>query len=150
MDIIFWRHADAVDGIPDLSRQLTPKGLRQAEKVAAWLTARIPDETRILVSPAARTRQTAEALGRPFSIEPALAPDRDAMSLLLAADWPHAGDSVLLVGHQPTLGRAAMLLLTGHEAELTVRKAGLVWISNRVRDGSQQNVLRAAISPDLA
>lgn len=149
MDLILWRHADAIDGEPDLQRELTAKGVRQAQQMAGWLLPRLPADTRILVSPAKRAQQTAHALERPFTTEPALAPDSNVMSMLLAADWPGAGDTVLLVGHQPTLGRAAMLLLAGTEAELSIKKGGLMWLSNRVRQSTQQNVLRAAISPDL-
>ena len=149
MDLILWRHADAVDGSPDMHRELTAKGLKQAKLMASWLNSRLPDDTRILASPAIRTQQTATALGRPFTTDSALAPDTDAMSLLLAAGWPDAGNTVLLIGHQPSFGQAAMLLLTGTEADMEIKKSGIVWISNRVRQASQQNILRALMSPDM-
>ncbi|HET9112501.1 MAG TPA: histidine phosphatase family protein [Burkholderiales bacterium] len=149
MDLILWRHADAIDGEPDLLRALTAKGEKQARLMAKWLNERIPEDTRILVSPATRTLQTASALERSYTIDKALAPDTDAMSLLLAAGWPDAGQTVLLIGHQPSIGQAAMLLLTGTESDIIVKKGGVIWISNRVRLGSQQNVLRAFMSPDM-
>lgn len=149
MDLILWRHADAVDGAPDTSRELTNKGIKQAKLMAHWLNTRIPEDTRILVSPAIRAQQTATALGRPFITENALAPETDAMSLLLAAGWPDAGNTVLLVGHQPSFGHAAMLLLTGTEAELEIKKGSIVWISNRVRQTTRQNILRALMAPDM-
>lgn len=149
MDLILWRHADAIDGEPDLLRALTAKGEKQARIMAQWLNARIPEDTRILVSPATRTLQTAAALERSFTIDKALAPDTDAMSLLLAAGWPDAGNTVLLIGHQPSIGQAAMLLLVGDESDIIVKKGGVIWLSNRVRLGSQQNVLRALMSPDM-
>ena len=69
MDLILWRHAQAVmledegamvsfDLARDLARPLTPKGERQAVRMAEWLNQRLPDTTRILVSPARRTQQT--------------------------------------------------------------------------------------------
>lgn len=149
MDLILWRHADAVDGLPDMSRELTAKGIKHAHVMADWINARIPDDTRILVSPAIRTLQTADALKRPYTIHKALAPDTDAMSLLLAAGWPDGGGTVMLIGHQPAFGRAAMLLLSGTEMDMSIKKSGLLWISNRVRGTTQQNVLRAVISPDM-
>jgi phosphohistidine phosphatase len=149
MDLILWRHADAVDGTPDMPRELTTKGEKHALMMADWLNAHIPADTRILVSPATRTLQTADALKRPYSVHKALAPESDAMSLLLAAGWPDAGGTVMLIGHQPALGRAAMLLLSGIEADMSIKKAGLLWLSNRVRGTTQQNVLRAAIAPDM-
>jgi phosphohistidine phosphatase len=61
MDLLLWRHAEAVDGIPDNTRELTERGLRQAHKVAEWLDSRRPKKLRVLVSPTTRTRQTASA-----------------------------------------------------------------------------------------
>lgn len=149
MDLILWRHADAVDGIPDLQRELTPKGFKQAEQMAAWLNARIPDDVRILVSPALRAQQTAAALNRPFTTDKALSPEANAMALLLAAGWPDAGGTVMLIGHQPSFGRATMLLLAGVESDMSIKKSGVVWISNRVRQTTQQNVIRVLMSPDM-
>lgn len=149
MDLILWRHADAVDGEPDSLRALTAKGEKQARIMAQWLNARIPDDTRILVSPATRAQQTASALARDFTLDKNLSPDANAMSLLLAAGWPDAGSTVVLVGHQPAIGQAIMLLLAGTESDIIVKKGGIAWLSNRVRLGSQQNVLRALMSPDM-
>ena len=41
MDLILWRHAEAIDGMPDLARKLTPKGAKQAREMAAWLRPRL-------------------------------------------------------------------------------------------------------------
>lgn len=149
MDLILWRHADAVDGNPDMLRELTPKGIKQAHQMAAWLNDRLPDDTRILVSPAIRALQSADILNRPYITDKSLAPDTNAMSLLIAAGWPDAGGTVLLIGHQPSFGRAAMLLLSGSETDMSIKKSGVVWISNRVRQATQQNVLRVLMSPDM-
>ncbi len=149
MDLILWRHADAIDGEPDLLRELTPKGIKQAKAMAEWLNARIPQDARILVSPAARTQQTAAALNRPFHTVDALAPGADVMTLLLSADWPQANGTVLVIGHQPSLGAAAMLLLGGQHTDMSIKKGGMIWLSNRVRQETQQNILRAALSPEL-
>ena len=149
MELILWRHADAFEGGTDLLRELTPKGHKQAKHMAAWLNARMPVGTRILVSPAVRAQQTADTVGRPFTTDTALAPDSDPMTLLLAAKWPESSDTVLLIGHQPALGRTAMLLLTGVESELNIKKSGIIWLNNRIRQETQQNTLRAALSPEL-
>ena len=66
MDLILWRHAEAEDGVPDAKRKLTDKGQKQAQQMAAWLRDHLPQNTRILVSPAIRTQQTAQALDLPF------------------------------------------------------------------------------------
>lgn len=58
MDLILWRHAEAEDGDgnkPDAQRRLTARGEKQARDMAAWLNARLPKDTTVLVSPAIRT-----------------------------------------------------------------------------------------------
>ena len=118
MDLILWRHAEAEDadvGADDLARALTPKGERQAERMAEWLNRRLAHSTRALVSPALRCQQTAKALGRKFRTVEAIGPGASAEALLVAAGWPDASEPVLVVGHQPTLGLAASLLLIGAE-----------------------------------
>ena len=67
-----------------------------------------------------------------------------------AADWPRAKAPVVIVGHQPTLGHVASFLLAGEVQDWSVKKAGVWWLSSRERDGEEQTVLRAVISPDLA
>jgi phosphohistidine phosphatase len=111
MDLILWRHADAEPGEPDLERPLTAKGVRQAERMAAWLDGRLPDGCRILVSPAERAQQTARALGRKYKTVPELGPGATAAAVLAAAGWPDAREPRLIVAHQPTRGATAALLL---------------------------------------
>jgi len=56
---------------------------------------------------------------------------------------------VIVVGHQPDLGRVAAVLLAGAVAEWSVKKGGLWWLSNRERAGEAQVVVRAVLAPDL-
>ncbi len=148
MELILWRHAEAEDAAPDLDRQLTDKGRKQAARMADWLNPRLSQDTRILVSPAIRTLQTAQALGRGYQRVPALAPGERAEALLDAAGWPDAAWPVLVVGHQPTLGRVAMRLLTGQAGDLAVKKGAIWWFQSRERGGQLQVVLRAVATPD--
>ncbi|MEQ1658387.1 MAG: histidine phosphatase family protein, partial [Hylemonella sp.] len=65
MDLLLWRHAEAHEAQPggdDLVRALTPRGEKQAARMAGWLDRQLPEGARILVSPARRTEQTALAL----------------------------------------------------------------------------------------
>jgi phosphohistidine phosphatase len=149
MDIILWRHAEAVDGLPDAARALTAKGEKQVRALAAWLGARLPEKTRILASPARRAQQTAKALGLPFETVAAIAPGADATAVLHAAGWPDASGAVLVVGHQPTLGRVAALLLAGAEQDWSIKKGGVWWISSRARQGETQTVVRVVMNPDM-
>ena len=152
MDLILWRHADAApvknDSEPDSQRRLTGKGRKQAAVMAIWLERHLPDSVRVLASPAARAQETAEALGRKIVTVPELAIGADAAQLLHIAGWPDSRHAVLIVGHQPTLGRAASLLLLGEEQELSMRKAAVWWITNRIRDDEFRPSLRAAICPE--
>ena len=162
MQLILWRHADAVDGVPDMARMLTPRGVEQAQRMAAWLAARLPVErTRLISSPAVRARQTAQALagatGLALAIDERLAPDQPARDYLAAAGWPEgnaiesAGQAervVVIVAHQPVLGLVASLLLTGIEQPVSVRKAAAWWFTRRERGGSAQALLKLSIGPE--
>lgn len=150
MDLILWRHADAQDGEPDMARPLTNKGHKQAERMAEWLNRHLPKGTRILVSPARRTRETADALARDYQTNPLLAPGAEAAHLLAAAGWPDASGAVLVVGHQPTLGEAASLLLFGEPRGLSIKKGGVLWLTNRVRGEMPQTVIKAAMTAEMA
>ena len=148
MDLILWRHADAHAGEPYAARALTGKGRRQAANIAGWLERPLPDSARIIVSPAMQAVQTAEALDRKFKIIAELAPGAQSASLLLAADWPDSRQAVVIVGHQPALGRFASLLLFGIEQDLSMRKGAVWWLTNRSRDDEHKVKLRAAMCPD--
>lgn len=149
MDLILWRHAEAEEGAPDSERRLTAKGRRQAEKVADWLADRLTDDARILASPTARTQETAAAMKRPFDTVAGLGPDASWESILETAGWPERGGTVVVVGHQPTLGQVAARLLAGEPSGWTIRKGALWWFSSRERSDGAGTTLRAVIGPDL-
>jgi len=151
MDLILWRHAEAyelADAGTDLDRELTPKGERQAQRMAEWLNQRLAHSTRVLVSPAQRCQQTAKALGRKFKTLPELSPDGNGEALLKAARWPEANEPVLIVGHQPTLGLVAAYLLSDTPQAWTIKKGAAWWIRSRNREDREQVVLQAVQAPD--
>lgn len=152
MDLILWRHAEAEEAGPgqsDLERALTSKGQKQARRMGQWLDSQLPDSCRILSSPALRTLQTAEGLGRKFKIHPDLAPGADPADLLKAANWPAARETVLIIGHQPTLGQAASLLMTGEDNEWDIKKASAWWFSQREPGDPGSLYLKAVMAADL-
>jgi phosphohistidine phosphatase len=149
MDLLLWRHAEAADGAPDGARELTARGRKQARAVARWLGKRLPDDCRVLASPAARAQQTAAALDRPVTTDPRLDVGTAAAKVLAAVGWPDGGGTVLVVGHQPTLGQVAALALSGTASAWPVKKGAVWWLRRRVRDGATEVVLRAVIGPDL-
>ena len=142
MDLLLWRHADARDarsGEDDLQRPLTPQGEHQAERIGRWLAAVLPADTQILVSPARRTQETAQALGRPFQTSQMLAPDASVAAVLQAAGWPGARRPVLVVGHQPTLGLVASSLMCGTAQHWSVPRASVWWL--RSEDGGTASLV---------
>jgi phosphohistidine phosphatase len=149
MNLILWRHADAEDGIPDSARALTDKGRKQSKVIAKWLKARLPADCVILVSPATRARQTAEALNLAFETVAALDVGTSPSQVLTASGWPRRDGTILVVGHQPTLGQIAARLLSGTEAEWPVKKCSVWWFQARARGAREEAILRAVISPDL-
>ena len=153
MELILWRHADAEPGgadTSDLMRPLTEKGRKQARKMADWLNRHLPDDCLVLCSPAVRTMQTAQALGRHFITDAALAPDAHAEDVLRVANWPDRTESVLVIGHQPTLGHVASLLVTGAKQDWHLRKGSICWIAQRAGDEAGIPYLKALLGADLA
>ena len=136
MDLILWRHAEAEDarGNDDLGRALTARGRRQAERMAAWLGPRLPPPTRILASPALRCQQTVAALGRAALTVDAIGPGASAQAVLDAAGWPDGGGTVLVVGHQPTLGEAAARAMGEGDEHWRLRKGAVCWLRNDPAD----------------
>ncbi len=150
MDLILWRHAEARDAdgrMSDLDRPLTPRGQRQAARMAAWLDRHLPAGTRVLVSPSRRTQQTAAALQRKFKTVVALGPGTSVAGLLTAVGWPGAEAAVLVVGHQPTLGRVAAHLLAGVDQPWSVKKGAVWWLRGRDRAGDGRTTLVAVRGP---
>ena len=146
MDLVLWRHADAEDGIPDEARRLTAKGRKQAKKMAAWLAERLPAGYRVIVSPAARTRETAAALTEQAVIEKAVSTAATPQDVLKAVGWPEGSGVIVVVGHQPTLGAVAALALTGEAQAWSVKKGAIWWIA-RDDDGDVQ--VRAVLAPAI-
>jgi phosphohistidine phosphatase len=154
MELVLWRHAEAEVGEPDLGRKLTPKGEKQARRMAEWLQSHLPDTAKIYVSPATRAQQTALALAE-ISLQKIrtvneIGPGATAAELLTAVGWPDSQATIVVVGHQPTLGRIASVLLAGQVQDWPIKKAGVWWFSQRERGGEAQTVLRAVVNPDFA
>jgi phosphohistidine phosphatase len=150
MELILWRHADAEDVNPagDGARRLTRKGVKQAERMARWLLPHLEGQWRVVVSPAARALDTVDPLGLPYEVRDTVSTGADAHSVLAEAGWPEGGQ-VVVVGHQPTLGQVAALLLGGESGEVSVRKGAILWFSTRTRESRQETVLKVVLDPDM-
>jgi phosphohistidine phosphatase len=145
MDLILWRHAEAEAGSPDSARKLTERGREQARRIAAWLKPRLPGGCEVLVSPAVRAQQTAQALGVSFQTSPTVGTDAAAPGVIASVNWAARPGALLIVGHQPTLGRVAALLIAGTEADWDIGKGALWWLFRE--NGTV--ALRAVVDPEL-
>jgi phosphohistidine phosphatase len=109
--------------------------------MAKWLRRHLPDEFAVVASPARRAQQTAAALETAIETEPGLAPGASVGAIFEAALRREERGLVIVVGHQPDLGRAAAHLVAERADEWSIAKGAVVWIDGRR--------LRAVLSPDL-
>ena len=109
------RHAKAAPGDPDELRPLTAEGREQARLLAGRLAAEQPEA--VVTSPLLRARETAELLARACGLQaepddrlaPGATPDE------VRATAAGRGERVVVVGHQPDLGRVVAALTGGAE-----------------------------------
>jgi phosphohistidine phosphatase len=143
-EIWILRHAEAspTGEEGDASRLLTPKGERRAVEVGRALAARGLRPARILASPLARARATADLVAEAAEaaapeVDRRLAPgeDAEARAREVLAEGPHPA---LLVGHNPDL-EGVVLALTG--TPVALRKGMLVRIAHDGRRGTILEVL---------
>jgi phosphohistidine phosphatase len=149
MELILWRHAEAEDGVPDMQRKLTDKGRLQALRMGEWLKPRLPVQARILVSPSLRTQQTVLALTHAFETVDVLAPGASVRSVLEVTGWARGNDTVVIVGHQPTLGEVAAKLLANADDCWSVKKGAIWWFARRDEGEFANAVLKAVMTPHM-
>ncbi|MDF7675862.1 histidine phosphatase family protein [Neisseriaceae bacterium ESL0693] len=152
MEIILWRHAEAQDGQRDLYRPLTRKGQQQAKISAAWLKEHLPPDTRVLVSQALRSQQTAAYLKRPAAIMPTLNPDTHISSVMNLLQSQTDQTPLVWVGHQPWIGQLCSYLLNGSwlpQQYWSVKKAAFWWFSFEFIHGRPQARLKVMLSPAM-
>jgi phosphohistidine phosphatase len=158
-DVFLVRHAIAfernrVRWPDDALRPLTPSGERRFRKAARGLARCLPRSVVILTSPYVRARRTAEMLAaamgrraRPIECD-ALAPRQstDKVFELLRA---HSQKSVVLVGHEPDLGRFLATALTAARIRLRVefKKGGAASIAFEDTPGRGRATLEWFIPP---
>jgi phosphohistidine phosphatase len=112
--LVLVRHAQAADAATDLDRPLTAHGAQRAAAIGSWLAQAgiVPD--RVVVSPARRTRQTwARAGGTPPVVDPRVYDNTVADLLAVIAETPDEVGVLVVVGHNPSIGRLAAVLDDG-------------------------------------
>jgi phosphohistidine phosphatase len=156
-ELYFLRHADAGDPEgwrgDDAQRPLSPKGVRQAERVAAFLggIGFAPDA--ILSSPKLRATQTAESVAAVLSgdvtVDERLAGGFTVEGLRTLLDTVEHRDGVrrvLLVGHDPDFSSVVSTLSGGKGIRLPTCTLARVDLDDRPAAGSGS--LRWLIPPD--
>jgi phosphohistidine phosphatase len=149
MDLILWRHADAEEGSNDLKRALTRKGQQQGRVMASWLQQRLPHGYVLIASEARRSQQTAAFLRKGFQVEPAVNPGASLEQVMEVLDKVDKSATIVLVGHQPYLGRLAARLLAGDPQYWSVKKGAIWWLGMRHHTGDEPVRLKAMVSPGL-
>ena len=152
MDLVIWRHAEAVDlqeDCDDLDRALTARGYKQAIRMAEWLDRQLPESSRIFASPAKRCEDTVRRLDRKYKLHNDLLPEANADAILTSIQWPCAKGTVLIVGHQPMLGKIVAQALGLKGTECPIRKGSVWWLRSREREGQRQTVLVSVQSVDM-
>lgn len=149
MELILWRHAEAADTAPDMARELTSKGRRQAREMAHWLTGQLSGPVRVIASPAARTRQTADALQLPVEVVNQIDPEASADALLAATGWPDGHGVVILVGHNPAISELAARLAGAGDTSLSLGRAAAWWYASSDDGAAPRLSLKTAMTPAL-
>ncbi|MBI4563380.1 MAG: phosphohistidine phosphatase SixA [Planctomycetes bacterium] len=135
MRIIIARHAEAEEAgsKPDEERELTEQGRETAKLLGRLLSATIDKIDAVWSSPLPRAIQTARLAAEPFQapprLEPELAPGGDLETLCWKLSR-EADSTVLVVGHQPDLGRLAARLL-GLQSAIELKKGGICIVDTR-------------------
>jgi phosphohistidine phosphatase len=128
--LLLLRHGKAErsePGMPDLTRALIERGRKDAAKIGAYMAshALIPD--RVVISPAARTRETWKFAASAFRPEPgAIMSEQlyDATPHAIFAaikDAPASVHTLLVVGHNPSLHEVALMLIATGDIEARER-----------------------------
>jgi len=153
LEIYLLRHADAGDPAAwdgdDALRPLSPKGTRQAERLARFLSANGFRPDRIVSSPKLRASQTASivatAIGVPVAIDERLAEGFDLNRLDEIVGATDAARTVL-VGHDPDFS-SLLAELTGAKSS-SLSKGALARVDFDAKPRRNNGTLRWLIPPD--
>ena len=135
MKLYLVQHAKAASKDIDPTRSLTEEGLRDIQKVAAFIKPLNLSVDYLWHSGKKRAQQTAAFLAEVITINKehtacdGLAPNDDVEAI--ENQIMSAKQDIMIVGHLPFLSKLVSLLLTGHESSDTVafRNAGIVCLN---------------------
>src|SRR2546427_7367408 len=158
MDCVLLRHGIAVERDEwegtDADRPLTERGAKRVAQVAAGLMRLDVQPTHILSSPLIRAIETAKIAHSSLRVRSAvhivdeLLPDAPPDRLLSILHELPPESCVLCVGHEPQLGMAASVLLSGRaSASFPLKKAGACLIELPTPAKPGRGVLRWWLMP---
>jgi len=135
MNLYLMRHGVAVEpgtpGYGERERPLTPEGERKVQRIAEAILRMDLSFDAILSSPLARARRTAEIIlhelkaNQKLQLTEHLSPGVQVKGLVAHLNTLRGSPrEVLLVGHEPDLGRLVSVLLTGDDGLRVVFKKG--------------------------
>lgn len=114
-NIILMRHADSVAALRelDINRELSPRGIVQAEEGSAFLAKFNIDK--LLVSPSARTIQTLNIIKQNMNINDIevveeIYKDSEDKILEIIANQPGHINNLMIIGHNPSICAIAFAL----------------------------------------
>ena len=117
--LLLIRHAQAATGPVDADRPLTEQGARHAAAIGGWLTGAGLAPDRVLVSSARRAVQTWEQAGEALAegpqpiVEPRIYDNTVEALLEVLRETPEDVRTLVLVGHNPSVGTLAGILDDG-------------------------------------
>jgi phosphohistidine phosphatase len=126
--LLLIRHAQAAGAPVDRDRPLTGPGTRNAAAIGSWLAGNgyVPD--RAVVSPALRTRQTWEQVADAFpaglaaEVEERIYDNTVDAVLAVITETPEDAQTLVVVGHNPSVGELAFALDDGEGDPVAQRK----------------------------
>ncbi len=157
MRVFLLRHAIAHDRDrarwpDDSQRPLTAIGKRKFRKAARGLARLLPKAARILTSPYVRARETAGILAAVHGGKIVECPElghgesaRAVFELLRV----RAGQTVVLVGHEPDLGRFLAAAAGAESARIALKKGGAACIEFAARPLAGRATLRWLVTPRM-
>jgi phosphohistidine phosphatase len=158
MDCVLLRHGIAVERDewegPDGDRPLTERGAKRVAQVAAGLNRLDVRPTHVLSSPLIRAIETARIAHSLLRVRSAmrivdeLLPDAPPHRLLSILHNLPPESCVLCIGHEPQLGMAASVFLSGRvSASFPLKKAGACLIELSIPAKPGQGVLHWWLTP---
>ena len=137
MRLYLVRHAEAEEGDVDVERQLTEQGRADARRLAEALRAMNLSVSEVWHSGYPRAAQTAEAVAQPLrgaTVKPqeGITPFDRTRPIARTINRREAGAGLMIVGHEPFLGKLASRLVTGRatRAMLKLDKPSIVCLDD--------------------